>query len=66
MYDLYGTSVFFSDALFWESGDNLDLKRTANSCKRVAFAAGIQGSHSLAEHLKQPKDRTFDSNNHSV
>ena len=33
---------FFTNALFWMSGDNLGLKRPANSCKRVAFAAGVR------------------------
>ena len=33
---------FFANVLFWESGDNLGLKRSANSCKWFVFAAGVQ------------------------
>ena len=32
---------FFANALFWVSGDNLGLKRPANSCNQVIFAAGV-------------------------
>ena len=63
MYDLNGTTVI-SDALLWASGYNLGLKSPANSCKRVAFASRFHGKSSAAEHLKQPKDFKFDSNNH--
>ena len=37
---------FFANALFWALSDNLDLKRPANSCKQVAFAAEVQGNYS--------------------
>ena len=33
----------FANALFWVSGHNLGLKRPANSCKQIAFAARAQG-----------------------
>ena len=36
---------FFANALFWALSDNLDLKRPANSCKQVAFAAEVQGNY---------------------
>ena len=32
----------FSNALFWASGGNLDLKRPAIFCQGVAFVAGVQ------------------------
>ena len=47
----------FANALFWVSGHNLGLKRPANSCKQIAFAARAQGrpmhcrSMILAENL---------------
>ena len=34
---------FECKCLFWEPGDNLSHKCPSNSCKRVAFAAGVQG-----------------------
>ena len=46
---------FFVNALFWASGDNLDLKCPANSCKQVAFAAGVQGKPKRSRALKAAK-----------
>ena len=40
------------NALFWASGDNLALKRPANSCKQVAFAAGVQKKPKRCRVLK--------------
>ena len=33
---------FLANALFWVLDHNLGLKRPANSCKQVIFAAGIE------------------------
>ena len=46
---------FFVNALFWASGDNLDLKQPANSFKQVAFAAGIKGKPKRCRPLKVDK-----------
>ena len=43
---------FFANALFWAKGDNLDLKHPANSCKQVAFSAGVQGKSKLCRALE--------------
>ena len=53
--DLNATSVFFAKDLFWTSGDNLGLKYPAKSCKRVAFAAGIQKKLKRCRALKVAK-----------
>ena len=52
MYDLNGTSVFFQMPYF---GSQVIIW-TLNAQPTLVFSAGIQGSHSVAEHLKQPKD----------
>ena len=46
---------FFANALFWASGDNLGLKFPANSCKRVAFTAGVQKKLKRSRTLKSSR-----------
>ena len=46
---------FFANALFWASGDNLGLERPANSCKQVAYVAGVQGKPKHCRALKVAK-----------
>ena len=46
---------FFANALFWAPGNNLGLKRPANSCNRVAFATGVQGKPKHCRALKVAK-----------
>ena len=43
---------FFANVLFWASGNNLNLKHPNNSCKNVAFAAGVQWKPKLCRALK--------------
>ena len=47
--------LFFANALFWASGDNLGLKFPANSCKRVAFTAGVQKKLKRSRTLKSSR-----------
>ena len=42
---------FFANALFWAWGDNLGLKHPINSCKWVAFPAGVQGKPKCSRAL---------------
>ena len=46
---------FFTNVLFWVSGYNLGLKHPANSCKQVAFAAGVQKEPKCCRALKVAK-----------
>ena len=57
---------FFVNVLFWASGDNLDLKCPAILVSKLPLQLGFRGTQSALEHLKQPKDLRFDSNNHST
>ena len=47
--------LFFGNALFWASGDNLGLKCPANFCKGVAFTAGVQKKPKRCRALKLAK-----------
>ena len=44
--------LFFTNTLFWVSGDNMGLKDPANSCKQVAFSTGVQGKSKRCRALK--------------
>ena len=46
---------FFANALFRVLGDNLGLKHPGNSCKGVAFAAGVQKKPKCCKELKVAK-----------
>ena len=47
--------LFFTNNLFWAPGENLGPKRPANSCKLVAFLAGVQGKPKRCKALKVVK-----------
>ena len=46
---------FFANAPFLASGNNLCSKPLVNSCKQVAFAAGVQGKPKCYKALKEAK-----------
>ena len=46
---------FFANGLFWASRDNLNLKRVANHCKQVVFAAGARGKTKRCRAVKVVK-----------
>ena len=48
--------LFFANALFWVSGDNLAWRCSANSCNQFAFAAGVQGKPRCCRALKVAKE----------
>ena len=48
--------LFFVNARCWALGDNLGLKCSANSCKRAAFAAGVQKKPNHCRALKAAKE----------
>ena len=54
MHDLNATFVLWK-CLFWASGDNLGLKCPANSCKQVAYVAGVQENPKSCRALKVAK-----------
>ena len=45
----------FLQITYWAPGDNLGLKRPANSCKLVVFLAGVQGKPKRCRALKVVK-----------
>ena len=55
LYLGFECNLFFPNALFWFSGDNLGLKHPASSCKRVSFAAGVQSKSKHCWALKVAK-----------
>ena len=47
--------LFFANALFWASGHDLGLKQPENSCKQIAFAAGVQKEPKYCRAFKVAK-----------